>query len=342
MILNANALHIPLADQSVHCVVTSPPYWALRDYGIEGQLGLESLPDCLGWATGAPCGHCYICHLVDVFKEIWRVLRDDGTCWLNLGDSYLNMGKNGGHSYGKNYTSAAGGYQSSRNMRKNFTGLKPKDMVGIPWRAALALQADGWYLRSDIIWSKTNPMPESVRDRPTKSHEYVFLLSKQPRYFFDQDAVREVFKTTDKHREGAECVAGWASSGDHNAIAHAVPKSHRGSKFDIRNKLPHDDVGHGPRFDNPNGRNIRSVWELATQGTPEAHFATYPEKLVEPCIKAGCPAGGIVLDPFAGSGTTGRVALRLGRRFVGTELSFSYISKIAKKRLTVQMGIGGI
>jgi DNA modification methylase len=186
MLVNANALQIPLADQSVHCVVTSPPYWALRDYGTPGQLGLEPLHDCLGWATSDNCGACYVCHMRAVFAEVWRVLRDDGTLWLNLGDSYNGSGGAGGDYNPGGLKAGQPKYPGHRGA-----GLKVKDLVGIPWRVAFALQADGWYLRSDIIWAKPNPMPESVTDRPTKAHEYLFLFSKSPKYYYDAHAIRE-------------------------------------------------------------------------------------------------------------------------------------------------------
>jgi DNA modification methylase len=375
--------------ESVHCVVTSPPYWGLRDYGIGGQLGLEATPEE------------YVANMVAVFREVRRVLRADGTVWLNLGDSYAGgSGKSGPRS-----GLADAGANSPEAMRRTLAelaeqyperqkvaGLKPKDLVGIPWRVAFALQADGWYLRSDIIWSKPNPMPESVTDRPTKAHEYLFLLSKSPRYYYDADAVREPDAGT-----------------DHN----------------------HRNVLDGR---NGSGRNLRSVWSIATQPYPGAHFATFPEALVEPCVKAGtsergvCPECGApwvrevelgelvrddgsavklvepikrdaslsawsrpggkvetvvpnafherkttgwrpscghtsdweewkhppatgwvrkgsppmpatVLDPFAGSGTTGRVAQRLGRRAVLIDLSGEYLTQAMRRNQDIPLGL---
>ena len=268
----ADARHLPIPASSVDCVVTSPPYWGLRDYGLEEQgIGLEQTPEE------------YCTNMVEVFREVWRVLKPSGTVWLNLGDSYSS-----------------------------------KDLVGIPWRVAFALQADGWYLRSDIIWSKPNPMPESVTDRPTKSHEYVFLLTKSPRYYYDADAIREPSITPADGRGSTEerkRMGHPSRYGDTEAMAS------RGDGFTMPSLAPPE-----------GGRNKRAVWEITTQPYPEAHFATYPEKLVEPCILAGCPQDGVVLDPFAGSGTTLAVAQRLGRKSIGTDLSEEYL-RLASKRL---------
>jgi DNA modification methylase len=296
-LINAKASRIPLATGSVNCVVTSPPYWALRDYGVSGQIGLESSPDI------------YIYHLMQVFQEIWRVLRNDGTLWLNLGDTYTSQ-----PSWGRgDHTSTLDGRKHSevpnarkdqlgRHSRQAIHGQRPKNLVGIPWRVAFALQGDGWNLRSDIIWHKPNPMPESVTDRPTKAHEYLFLLSKQARYYYDAEAVKEDSQ-------------GW-----------------NGSSFtDERDRLTKPGLGTAERVERP-GRNRRSVWTIATEPTPYAHFATFPQALVEPCIKAGCPAGGMVLDPFGGSGTTALVARKLGRNAISLDLSFPYLG-IAKERL---------
>jgi DNA modification methylase len=279
---------------SVHCCVTSPPYWSLRDYGVEGQLGLEPTPEE------------YVERMVAVFREVWRVLRDDGTLWLNLGDSYNAQYRGGGFDTASDkQRSNFGTADFMATKARMVTGLKPKDLVGIPWRVAFALQADGWYLRSDIIWAKPNPMPESVRDRPTKAHEYVFLLSKQARYWYDAEAIAE-----------ASCGAA------------EYPKRH-GNGESV--------CGPGGAYrvgSTTSGRNRRTVWTIATQPYPEAHFATFPEKLVEPCVLAGCPVGGTVLDPFCGSGTTGVVAARLGREFIGIELNPEYVA-MAKRRIAV-------
>ena len=335
--------------ESVQTCITSPPYWGLRDYGDPGQLGLEPTPEQ------------YVANMVEVFAEVRRVLRDDGTCWLNLGDSYNGSGGVGGP--GKSHTNQ--GSVERPDNRAGWSGLKPKDLVGIPWRVAFALQADGWYLRSDIIWAKPNPMPESVTDRPTKAHEYLFLLSKSPRYFYDADAIREGASEIGIAREGR-----------------------------ARTTPAHSPPGAQPnRRESSNGewltavRNKRTVWTVATQPFKGAHFAVFPPKLIEPCVLAGSPpkrcgecgapwervtertaatvlhpgsdyndkagrndghrgelvgaahktlgwqptcehnddtGSAVVLDPFSGSGTTGMVALRHDRSYIGLELSSEY------------------
>ncbi len=316
-IINANSLHIPLADKSVNCAVTSPPYYGLRDYGVSGQLGLEPTPEE------------YITNMVAVFREVWRVMRDDGTLWLNIGDSYC--GSTSETPSTRENSPIARGTILSQEMRAGRgdrtraiiqSGIKPKDLIGIPWMLAFALRADGWYLRSEIIWHKPNPMPESVKDRPTKSHEQVFLLTKNARYYFDQEAVRE------PHSESS---GGWQNR-KKNGLPTNNPEDNIHSNY--------LDITQTFRAKNPAGRNIRTVWTIATQPTPFAHFATMPGKLAERCILAGCPAGGIVLDPFFGSGTTGKVATENGRQFVGLELSMDYIQAIAKKRVNTQIGFG--
>lgn len=270
-------------DRAVQCCVTSPPYWGLRDYGVEGQLGLESTPAE------------YVSALVAVFREVRRVLRDDGTLWLNLGDSYANVGKWGGSSGGKHAGDLHGATGVGRGKREYGT-LKSKDLVGIPWRVAFALQADGWWLRSDIIWHKPNPMPESVTDRPTKAHEYVFLLAKSESYFYDAEAVKE-----------------------------PAVKGHAGSRFGSGKTATHQlgRAGTTPRVDDDT-RNRRSVWTIATRPFKGAHFATFPPALIEPCVLAGSRPGDVVLDPFNGVGTTGLVAVQHGRRYVGVELNEAY------------------
>jgi DNA modification methylase len=313
-----------LEPASVQTVVTSPPYWGLRDYGVEGQLGLEPTPQE------------YVAKMVEAFREVRRVLRDDGTVWLNLGDSYAT----GTTSDRKPTERGKHGYWENPAVNKRIDGreigLKPKDLVGIPWRVAFALQADGWYLRSDIIWAKPNPMPESVTDRPTKAHEYVFLLSKSARYFYDADAVR-----TPREPRTYKMPDGWdTGAGGHGSF-------HRNGREKGR-PAPKQDAGQqvgGDRYTGFNerfavsetaapltGANLRSVWSIATEPFPEAHFATFPKALVEPCVKAGSKPGDLVLDPFAGSGTTGVVALRLGRSFVGIELSPTY-AEMARRRI---------
>lgn len=285
-----------LPDASVECCVTSPPYFGLRDYGVEGQIGLEQTPDD------------YVQNLVEVFREVRRVLRDDGTLWLNLGDSYNAYNANRGASTSISDGTAGRGHPKHRQGLTTPT-LKNKDLIGIPWRVAFALQADGWYLRQDIIWHKPNPMPESVRDRCTKAHEYVFLLSKSARYYYDANAIKEA-----DQGEPAGNVNGF--------------KNRQGlASFHV--------VSGGAGSDgwNPgSGRNRRSVWTIPPKPFHGAHFAVMPPALVKPCILAGCPMNGVVLDPFTGSGTVGEVALLLGRRFIGIELNPEYHA-IAERRI---------
>jgi len=293
-----------LGSGSVQCCVTSPPYWGLRDYGVKGQLGLEKTPDE------------YVAKMVGVFREVRRVLRDDGTLWLNLGDSYTSSGRSDRkESPGvgakqemkkpgrKLLWEAGGGHNFSWYIPAFGTRLKPKDLVGIPWRVAFALQADGWYLRQDIIWHKPNPMPESVRDRCTKAHEYIFLMSKSDRYYFDSVAMRE------------------------DAAYAGVTRG--GSK----NRYEQNEAG----FDNRiyDTRNRRSVWTVSTQPFKGAHFATFPPKLIEPCILAGSKLGDTVLDPFNGAGTTGLVAHQHGREYIGIELNPEYAA-IADARIRAE------
>lgn len=292
-----------MQDQSVQCCVTSPPYWGLRDYGIDGQLGLEPTPDE------------YVASLVEVFRGVWRVLRDDGTLWLNLGDCYA--GKRGGKSnFNQGFNERCGTSPGQRKQELAVTsglverdippGLKDKDLIGIPWRVAFALQADGWYLRQDIIWHKPNPMPESVRDRCTKSHEYIFLLTKQKKYYYDHEAVKEDATGRDPGNKSHK----YEGTGD---------KKHR-TKEGL--------LSCGPK----NKRNRRDVWTVASSPFKGAHFATFPPKLIEPCILAGCPKGEVVIDPFAGAGTVGLVSKQHGRDFVGIELNPEYC-EMARKRI---------
>jgi DNA modification methylase len=284
-----------LEDGSVQTCVTSPPYFGLRDYGHDGQIGLEAAPDE------------YVSRLVDVFHEVRRVLRDDGTIWLNIGDSYNADGRKGRAHMGEGKNS---GYSAWVN--KTMEGTKPKDLLGIPWLTAFALRAVGWYLRSDIIWAKPNPMPESVTDRPTKAHEYLFLLSKSARYFYDADAVREDASEVGIARGGRARIT----------PAHSPP----GTQPNRRS------TSNGDADWLSAGRNKRTVWTVATQPFPGAHFAVFPPKLIEPCVLAGSAPGDTVLDPFCGSGTTGLVALRHGRSFVGIELNPEYV-ELARRRI---------
>ena len=328
-ILTGDALQTltTLPDESVHCCVTSPPYWGLRDYGVAGQLGLERTPED------------YVSAMVAVFREVRRMLRQDGTCWVNLGDAYAHNGACGGGSPVDNATDARGPRPTrfrdgDRKIQEAMRyrvppGLKPKDLVGIPWRVAFALQADGWWLRQDIIWHKPNPMPESVTDRCTKAHEYLFLLSKSARYWYDGEAIAEPAQIRDDERPFSE-----RDSGDHGQGGRSyAPRSYNGSSFTKGKTALNGEranVGQGPRTDKAT-RNRRSVWTIPTAPYPEAHFATYPADLVKPCILAGCPPGGTVLDPFAGSGTTGMVALELGRKAILIELNPDYVELIRKR-----------
>ena len=320
-----------LETGSVQTCVTSPPYFGLRDYGVSGQIGLEPTPAE------------YVEQMVAVFREVRRVLRDDGTLWLNLGDSYTGSASTGGTGKETDYT----GKRSLPNKRAE--GLKPKDLIGIPWRVAFALQQDGWYLRQDIIWHKSNPMPESVRDRCTKAHEYVFLLSKSERYYWDAEAMQEPANLTGKgnangFRGGAyinNSTFDNAAGGNRTQKGNVGTRSKRDSfKRDGSKRaevIPGQSVGtHRP--DRPESeydvftRNRRSVWTVATRPYKGAHFATFPPALIEPCILAGAPFNGLVLDPFTGSGTTAAVALQHGRRFIGCELNPDYI-KLAEARI---------
>ena len=287
-----------MADQSVQTCVTSPPYYGLRDYGHDGQIGLEETPDA------------YVARLVEVFREVRRVLRDDGTCWLNLGDSYATQGgAHGGRDDNQRGVGAkrlhieGAGDQEARRPAK---GYKPKDLLGIPWMVAFALRADGWYLRQDIIWHKPNPMPESVTDRCTKAHEYVFLLTKSARYFYDAEAIKE--DSADPEGSAKRYAAPFFVGPKHEAGGYSAD----GAKHTAGMKS----------FDGT--RNARSVWTIATQPYSGAHFATMPPALAERCIKAGSKPGDTVLDPFGGAGTTGLVADRLNRSAILCELNPNY------------------
>ena len=310
-------------DGSVQCVVTSPPFFNLRDYGQEGQIGLEKTPEE------------YVDKMVRVFGEIKRVLKDDGTVWLNLGDSYSagTMTKHTGEARKNRDMTAMSGIIRKYN--------KPKNLIGIPWRVAFALQNDGWYLRQDIIWHKPNPMPESVKDRCTKAHEYIFLLSKSDKYYYDADAIRTPLKDgairrlLEKNIDNQRgSITPSKSNGPMKAVGGKDWQSHMaggGSKI----------KGHKGYFDKDGNpicgptANRKSVWKINTQPYKEAHFAVFPPELPELCIKAGTKEGDIVLDPFFGSGTTGWVAQRLGRKWIGIELNPEYI-EIAKKRFVQQ------
>jgi len=353
-IIQYNVLNTPwpLADNSIDCCVTSPPYWGLRDYGVAGQLGLEKTPEE------------YVQKMVFVFEEVKRVLKPCGTLWLNLGDSYAASGRGGGggsineHDIGKKIT-------GDNNRRKPVIGLKPKDLVGIPWMVAFALRSAGWYLRSDIIWAKKNCMPESVTDRPTRSHEYIFLLSKSTKYYYDQEAIKEpaiydvdgtgtaARKARQKEEnksmptiinggirpagfKDAEKMNGKHGGKGNRKTFRGGGKYTKNQSFDNSQIVENDSHGNAPSLTGM--RNKRDVWNVAPAQFPEAHFATFPEELITPCILAGCPKDGIVLDPFIGAGTTALVSLSHGRQFIGFELNPAYIT-IANKRLKQKFGM---
>lgn len=345
-----------LPAQSVHCVVTSPPYYGLRDYGTASwkggsdECGHVEIQDTSTSSTLAnskngiapkntllmtkrqyksKCAKCgamridkqigieetpeaYVSKLVDVFRAVHRILRDDGTVWLNLGDSYAGSGGSG-NQFGQ----IEKGLNPYKQTGKPINiGLKPKDLIGIPWRVAFALQADGWYLRQDIIWHKPNPMPESVTDRCTKSHEYIFLLSKNEHYYYDNEAIKE------QSNYSWNSAVGFSPNGQRaNTDYEGLAKQNQ-----FNGTKTHTD-------EERTGRNKRSVWTVATKPYTEAHFATYPVKLIEPCILAGCPESGTVFDPFSGSGTTGLVAMSNNRNYIGTELNPEYV-EISHKRLS--------
>ncbi|MTJ81752.1 MAG: site-specific DNA-methyltransferase [Telmatospirillum sp.] len=359
-----------LPEKSVHCCVTSPPYWGLRDYGVGGQIGLEgTYPE-------------YVSALVDVFREVKRVLRDDGTLWLNLGDCYATgAGRVGdcpgggvqgsmwagrpapGKTQGAGYRGTRGKLNSGKAAlriasvgpatqpnRMPQAGLKPKDLVGIPWRVAFALQEEGWWLRRDIIWHKANPMPESVQDRPTTSHEYIFLLSKSERYFYDAEAIMEP-SSPDSHaraKRGRSQTHKWADGGPGGQTIARLPPS-AGRLPGVNPKADYPSTG-GPRSkqnasfsaaisgDVAPMRNKRSVWTVASEPFSDAHFATFPTALIEPCILAGTQSGEVIIDPFGGAGTTGLVADRLGRDAILIELNPEYAA-MAERRIKGDAGM---
>ena len=315
-----------LNDNSIDCCITSPPYWGLRDYGVDGQIGLESsLKE-------------YINEIVKVFSEVKRVLKPEGTLWLNLGDTYVGTGgsrikkvKNELFQKQQEHQPKDGRYL--RNKKNKNEGLKPKDLIGIPWRVAFALQEDGWYLRKDIIWNKTNCMPEAVKDRPTTAHEYIFLLSKSRNYYYDYEAIKEDCVNGDPDPpRGSEGVLGNKNKGRRakgNAKTFRGGGTYtKGQSFNNSSSAERESKGNKPNL--LMKRNKRSVWSIATDNFKEAHFATFPPKLIEPCVLAGAPKGGLILDVFMGSGTTAKVALENQRNYIGFELNPEYI-KIAER-----------
>lgn len=340
----------PIQDQEVQCVVTSPPYWGLRDYGATGQLGLEATPEE------------YVERMVQVFREVRRVLRKDGIVWLNLGDCYAGKSTepHGVKGQFRNGDGSGGGmtswtHRGQRTPNTVVSGLKRKDLVGVPWMVAFALRRDGWYLRSDVVWEKPNRMPESVRDRPTRAHEYLFLLSKRERYFYDGRAIRQPYAEDTLPRCSRRRNPGHKNDGGGRWSIHSAKKWNESAermKFNRRPPRPTRDLiedkqrGHGRRHQGFNerwdqmtkeeqqalGANCPTVWSIATEGFAEAHFATFPTKLAERCVLSGSRKGDLVLDPFAGSGTTVLVADRHGRRGLGLELNPRYV-EMARKRI---------
>ena len=307
VIINRDALCAlrELPDESVHCCVTSPPYYALRDYGLDAQIGREDTPEQ------------YIDRLVAVFHELKRVLRPDGTFWLNIADTYCGTGSKSGH-FDPKYPKGRNGQQVSINHRA--PGCKPKDLMGIPWLLALALRADGWYLRSSIIWYKANPMPESTRDRPSRCYEYVFLLTKSKKYYYDGRPVAEPIAATTATRMKS-------GVGKNNKYAATVPGQNQPQKINRQREKG----AYTAEMILPI-RNRRNVWQINTVPYRGGHFAAFPPKLAETCILAGCPVGGIVLDPFLGSGTTAAAAKQLDRRYIGIELNPEYCT-LAEQRI---------
>jgi DNA modification methylase len=320
---DARAVLRTLPDESVQCVVTSPPYWGLRDYGVAGQLGLEATPDA------------YVARLVEVFGEVRRVLQDDGTLWLNLGDSYASAWPAPNTRRDIIDNPMSGGKRGPQRQSKISGSLKEKDLIGMPWRVASALRADGWWLRSDIIWSKPNPMPESVTDRPTKAHEYVFLLAKSEQYYYDADAIAEPGSpnTPWSHRSSGGAKQDALGQNAGGGLGQPARRSDK-------------QAGHGRRYAGFNDRwdattatgqrdgtrNARTVWEIATQPYPEAHFATFPEELARRCVVAGSRPGDTVLDPFGGSGTVAQVATGNGRNAIYVDLNPEYL-ELARQRI---------
>lgn len=306
-----------IPDESINCCVTSPPYFGLRDFGHDKQIGLEDTPEE------------FVLQLVEVFRDIRRTLKNDGTLWLNLGDSYTGYKANTGDT---EYTGFAG--RPSHKTGWQFQDLKPKNLLGMPWRVAFALQADGWYLRQDIIWHKPNPMPESVKDRCTKAHEYIFLFSKSPRYYFDQDSILEPCSPATHARLSQKNLKDQAgSTRSHGGKRHNGPMKATGRKFDPAKGNKNNESFDGAMAIMPEKRNKRSVWTITTQPYKGSHFATFPLALVEPCILAGCPEEGTVLDPFGGSGTVGEFCRKNNRNAVLIELNPEYEQLINERAM---------
>jgi len=327
---DAIALIKDVPDEHVNCVVTSPPYYGLRDYGHDGQIGLEKSPKE------------YVEKLVELFREIHRILKKDGTVWLNLGDSYNGSGGPGSQWDNKNTKGIkSGNFKKFNNPNKSVGNLKPKDLIGIPWRVAFALQADGWYLRQDIIWHKPNPMPESVKDRCTKAHEYIFLLSKSAKYYYDAEAIMEDATGFDGRKDTY-----FKGGVKYDGFNEQTMLSRGHERWRYKNLKEKGQQTHTMHEKRANGlqdelspiRNKRSVWTVTTKPYKEAHFATYPQDLIKPCILAGCPENGIVFDPFMGSGTTAVVARKLNRNYLGIELNPEYV-KLSEERIYNELGM---
>ena len=365
-----------IADKSVNCCITSPPYFALRDYGVQPHQWPEVTYSILGVEIHVPAMEAclgleenylhYIGHLISIFREVNRVLKKDGTLWMNLGDSYAGSGKGVGDNYTGRYKQGThpGSRTTTTRTRNVSKTIKAKDLIGIPWAVAFALRDDGWYLRQDIIWYKRNPMPESVTDRCTKAHEYIFLLSKSPKYYFDAAAIKTIVMDTTVKRMAQQVEQQNGSErvpGKHNGAMKAVgpgrkPRpgvdsrggnqasttgikaySHRGTGDQ---KL----TGHSGNFDAEGNligdgmANKKSVWDVTTQPFKEAHFATFPPDLIVDCVKAGCPEGGVVLDPFGGAFTTAVVSEKLNRRWKVIEINPKYV-QIGQNRLQQEIGM---
>lgn len=307
VIINRDALSAlrEFPADSVHCAVTSPPYYALRDYGIDAQIGREDTPEQ------------YIDRLTAVFRELRRVLRPDGTLWLNIADTYCCTGSKDGHADPKN-PKGRNGRQVAQNHRA--PNCKQKDMIGIPWLLAFSLRADGWYLRSDIIWQKENPMPESCKDRPTRCYEHIFLLTKSKKYYYDAAAIAEPIspKTAARYRQSRSANSKYAEGTPGQGKTQGLNRARSGGYYDEALM--------------PTTRNKRDVWLINTVPYKGGHFAAFPPKLAETCILAGCPKGGVVLDPFLGSGTTAAVAKALGRSYIGIEINAEYCA-LARARI---------
>jgi len=380
-IINANALQIPLPDKSVQMCVTSPPYYGLRDYGTAKWIGGDVECDHKHFLGGhnpevSPkqlssqgtqqynyrdiCPKCgairqdsqigleqtpdeYVSNIVKVFREVWRVMKDDGVLWLNLGDSYAHSLRQAGEEHAGKLSRNNKG-QIKEGYKPLVKGLKEKDLIGIPWRVAFALQADGWYLRQDIIWHKPNPMPESVKDRCTKSHEYIFLLSKQARYYYDADAIMEESSdpqgTIDRYKSnfgGKKNIELLETNQVHTRPIGSRNLHYKNLEPDGQQpNTMHIKRLEGEEYLSP-VRNKRSVWTVTTKPYSGAHFATFPQDLIEPCIKAGSRENDTVLDPFNGSGTTGEVCARFGRNYIGIELNREYIELTNERLLPYRM-----